>query len=52
MGGRAIEAFTGVSRPHEDIDIELLRADLAEFRAPVDSRYHLWSVSDGALTPL
>jgi len=32
VGGRAIGAFTGVPRPLEDIDIALLRADLAEFR--------------------
>ena len=28
VGGWAVDAFTGVPRPHEDIDVGFLRADL------------------------
>lgn len=47
VGGWAIEAFTGRSRPHEDIDIVVLRRDLAELRSHLDRRFHLWANEGG-----
>jgi hypothetical protein len=52
VGGRAIEAFTRVPRPHEDIDIALPRADLPRFREHVADRFHVWVNQSGSLTPL
>jgi hypothetical protein len=52
VGGRAIEAFTGVTRPHEDIDIALRRTDLHQFRVHVADRFHIWLNQDGTLTPI
>jgi Aminoglycoside-2''-adenylyltransferase len=52
VGGHAVEAFTGVRRPHEDIDIALFRRDLPGLRAVLADRYHTWSVGSGLLRPL
>ena len=52
VGGRAIEAFTGVTRPHEDIDIVVSRADFPLFREQVADRFHVWVNQSGSLTPL
>lgn len=51
-GGWAIEAFTGVSRPHEDCDVSVLRSQVEEFRAFVRGRYHTWAAGSGALKPV
>ena len=51
-GGCAIEAFTGVVRPHEDIDVAIFRRDLDRLRAHVGHRLHLWSAGGGALRPV
>lgn len=50
-GGWAIEAASGVSRPHEDTDVVVLRRDLAALRDWL-SDYHLWETHGGALRPL
>ena len=50
-GGWAIEAFTGVSRPHEDIDVSLWRRDVPELVRLFDGRYDVWA-AHGGLTPL
>jgi hypothetical protein len=52
-GGWAIEAFTGVERHHEDIDLSVLRRDEAALRRHLEPRFHLWAVGDGLrhLTP-
>jgi hypothetical protein len=47
VGGWAIEAFTGVPRDHDDIDVVVLRADLASVRTRLSARFHLWSNQDG-----
>ena len=51
-GGWAIEAFTGVVRPHDDIDLEVLRVDLPLLRRHLRGRLDLWTAVDGALCPL
>lgn len=51
-GGHAIEAFTGLPRRHEDIDVVVFRRDLAALREHFDGRFHLWSAGGGALRPL
>lgn len=47
VGGYAIEAFTGIERPHEDIDISIFIEDVPAFRAHLEPRYHLWSNDGG-----
>ena len=51
-GGVAIEAFTGVHREHEDIDISIFRRDVPRLRLALDGRYHVWSAAVGALRPV
>ena len=50
-GGWAIEAFTGVPREHEDIDVSIWRRDVASLVRAFEGRYHVWAAG-GALTPL
>ena len=52
VGGYAIEAFTGVRREHEDVDVVIWRRDLPEFVEMVRDRYHVWSVGAGTLRPI
>ncbi len=52
VGGWAIEAFTGVPRDHEDIDVVIWRRDLPAFLDLVRGRYHVWSAGAGALRPV
>ncbi len=52
VGGYAVEAFTGVVRHHEDIDITIFRRDLDRLRALVDGRLHVWSAGGGAIRPV
>lgn len=52
VGGYSIEAFTGVVRHHEDIDITVFRRDLPRLRELVDGRLHVWSAGGGALRPV
>ena len=47
VGGYAIEAFTGVERSHEDIDMSIFIEDVPAFRAHLEPRYHLWSNDGG-----
>lgn len=51
-GGWALEAFTGVTRPHEDIDPSVLGAELPTFRRLLTGRLHMWTATSGALAPL
>lgn len=51
-GGWAIEAFTGVSRHHEDIDLSIFRRELPALRHHLGTRFHLWSASGGGLLHL
>ena len=52
VGGWAIEAFTGIGRPHEDIDVVIWRRDLPALLELVEGRYHVWSAGSGALRPV
>jgi hypothetical protein len=47
VGGHAIEAFTGISRPHDDLDISFFPEALPDFRRQVGGGYHLWSNNGG-----
>lgn len=51
-GGWAIEAFTGVAREHEDIDLSVFRRDLPAVRRHLESDWHLWAVSEQGLVHL
>jgi hypothetical protein len=51
-GGWAIEAFTGVTRPHEDIDLSVLRCDVGAVRGHLEADWHLWAASDQGLLHL
>jgi hypothetical protein len=52
VGGWTIDAFTGVPRGHEDLDVSVLACDVPALRAHVRGRWHLWSISKEALRPL
>jgi hypothetical protein len=52
VGGWAAEAFTGVSRRHEDIDIAIRRGDLGKFREHLAARTHIWRNDGGTLSPI
>jgi Aminoglycoside-2''-adenylyltransferase len=52
VGGWSIEAFTGVPRRHEDIDVVVFRRDLPRLQGLLGDRFHFWSVGAGALRPL
>ncbi len=52
VGGWAIEAFTGLPREHEDLDLSILSCDVPALRAHVGERWHLWSNAGGTLRPL
>ena len=43
VGGHAIEAFTGVSRMHEDVDLVIFARDVPAFRTQLGETFHLWS---------
>ncbi|MBO3166984.1 hypothetical protein GZ206_01775 [Dermatophilus congolensis] len=52
-GGWAVEAFTGVSRKHVDLDVYVLRSQLKSLRVQLSGRQHVWAVSPGgALYPI
>jgi hypothetical protein len=51
-GGWAIEAFTGVSRPHGDIDPSIPRADVGALRRHLAGRIDVWEADSGTLRPL
>lgn len=51
-GGWAIEAFTGVSREHDDVDVTIFRRDLGALRAQLAGRFDLWAAGSGQLRPI
>ena len=51
-GGWSIEAFTGVRREHEDLDVSLWRRDVEKLRLHLKGSYDLWSNAGGQLRPL
>ena len=52
VGGWAIEAFTGVPREHEDVDVAFLREDLPAVLAHLSPALCVWSNLSGTLRPL
>ena len=46
-GGYAIEAFTGVARHHEDIDLVVFSTSVPALRAQLGATFHLWSNHGG-----
>lgn len=51
-GGWALEAFTGRSRPHKDVDATIFRRDVVALREHFRGRLDVWAVGSGALRPL
>jgi hypothetical protein len=51
-GGWAIEAFTNVPRPHDDVDLSVPRADVPSLREHLSGRLDVWQADDGALRPM
>lgn len=49
VGGQAIEAFSGVRRAHEDLDISFFPNAFPAFRDQVKDRFHVWSNDGGTL---
>ena len=52
VGGWSIEAFTGVPREHEDVDLSILACDVPALRAHLRDAWTPWSNSAGTLRPL
>jgi len=51
IGGWSIEAYTGVHRDHEDMDISILSSDAEAFRLFLGDRWTPWNVDDGWFRP-
>lgn len=51
IGGWSLEAFTGVPRTHEDLDISILSGDADAFREFLGDRWTPWNVDDGWFRP-
>jgi hypothetical protein len=47
VGGYALEAFTGVPRFHEDLDLVIFTSDFPHLRAQLGGTFHLWSNTGG-----
>jgi hypothetical protein len=52
VGGWSIDAFTGVPREHEDLDLSILGCDVPAFRAHLGDAWTPWSNDGGTLRPL
>jgi hypothetical protein len=52
VGGWSIEAFTGVAREHEDVDLSILACDVGALREHLGREWCLWNIADGTLRPL
>jgi hypothetical protein len=52
VGGWAIDAFTGRSRAHEDVDVAFFKADLPAVLDVLQSGHCVWSNLSGTLRPL
>ena len=51
IGGWSIEAFTGVAREHEDMDVSILSSDAESFRLFLGDRYTPWNMDSSRLRP-
>ena len=52
VGGWAIEAFTGVGRPHEDLDVCILRRDVPALVEHFLESHHVWATGGGMMCPV
>jgi len=52
IGGWSIEAFTGVPREHEDMDVSILSSDAERFRLFLGDRWTPWNIDEGWFRPL
>ena len=52
VGGWAVDAFTGVPREHEDVDVAFFRADLPAILGHLSPGLCIWSNLSGTLRPL
>jgi hypothetical protein len=52
IGGWAIEAFTGLERDHEDIDVSFFGDDLGRLIDHLSPTHCIWSNLNGTLRPL
>jgi hypothetical protein len=52
VGGWAVDAFSGIPRDHEDIDVAFFRADLPIVLARLSPDLCVWSNLSGTLRPL
>ena len=50
--GSQIEKFSGVNRPHDDVDVAFFRDDVASLHTHLSPRLHLWAAGSGTLRPL
>jgi hypothetical protein len=50
VGGWSVEAFTGVPRFHEDIDLVVYTEHVPQLREQLGGVFHLWS-NDGGTPP-
>jgi hypothetical protein len=51
IGGWSLEAFTGVGRSHEDMDISILSCDAEAFRRFLGDGWTPWNVDNGWFRP-
>ncbi|MGO1975278.1 MAG: nucleotidyltransferase domain-containing protein [Propionibacteriaceae bacterium] len=51
IGGWSLEAFTGIHREHEDMDISILSSDAEAFRLFLGDHWTPWNVDEGWLRP-
>lgn len=51
-GGWALQAFTGLTRNHDDIDPSILRAEFPHLRRHLADRMEIWTATRGELAPL
>lgn len=51
-GGWAVQSFTGVPRPHGDIDPSIPREDVAALFAHLQPAWDVWAADRGTLKPL
>lgn len=51
IGGWSIEAFTGVHREHDDMDVSILASDAEAFRVFLGDRWTPWNVDESWFRP-
>jgi hypothetical protein len=51
-GGWAVEAFTGIPRPHDDVDPSIPRSDAGRLREHLAGVLDVWCADSGSLRPL